>query len=219
MKIFNLGVNFSEKQIFKDLTIEFKPNTLTAVLGNSGVGKTTLLNCIAGIVPYTGRIEDIGEVSYMFQEPRLIDTSSVRENLLYVRGGKKAGKEVHEEIEELLEIVGLSEEIDAPVSTLSGGMQSRVSLARAFLYPSTTLLMDEPFKSLDIALAIKLRKSLVKLLELRPRSVVFVTHDVEEAIELGDKIIVLSGRPAEVVLSLDRGETGLKESLVKALVD
>ena len=119
---------------------------------------------------------------------------------------------------ELLNVVGLIDEIDTPVSTLSGGMQSRVALARAFLYPSDTLLMDEPFKSLDVGLATKLRKTLVDLLSLKPRTVLLVTHDVDEAVELGDGVVVLSGRPAKVVYSAQKGDFD-REKLLKLLTD
>lgn len=218
MKLNNLSVNFDTKKIFEDFSFEFPANTVTAILGDSGVGKTTLLNSIANLVEYTGEIKNSGIVSYMFQEHRLIDTATVKENLLYVRGGKKADKRAEREMLELLNVVGLIDEIDTPVSTLSGGMQSRVALARAFLYPSDTLLMDEPFKSLDVGLATKLRKNLVDLLSLKPRTVLLVTHDVDEAVELGDGVVVLSGRPAKVVYSAKKGDFD-REKLLKLLTD
>lgn len=218
MKITNLSVNFGDKKVFEDFSFEFDSSTLTAILGDSGVGKTTLLNSIAGLVAYTGEIEGCGVVSYAFQEPRLIDTATVKENLLYVRGGKRASKEVEREILYLLAIVGLSDEINTPVSALSGGMQSRVALARAFLYPSDILLMDEPFKSLDIALATKLRKNLVDLLAVRPRTVLLVTHDVDEAVELGDSVLVLSGRPARPLFSAKKGDFD-RRKLIKLLTN
>lgn len=205
MKIKNLSVKFEDKKIFDDFSFEFSPNTVTAILGSSGVGKTTLLNSIADLVPYTGKITDKGIVSYMFQEHRLIDTATVKQNLLYVLGGKKADEGVEKEMLDILSMVGLIDEINTPVSTLSGGMQSRVALARAFLYPSNTLLMDEPFKSLDIGLATKLRKNLVDLLEVKPRTVILVTHDVDEAVELGDSVVILSGRPAKPIFSAQKG--------------
>lgn len=218
MKITDLSVSFGDKRIFEDFSYEFEASTLTTILGDSGIGKTTLLNSIAGLVEHTGKIEDCGVVSYMFQEPRLIDTATVRENLLYVRGGKRAGAEVEKEIIDLLGIVGLSSEINTPVSALSGGMQSRVALARAFLYPSDILLMDEPFKSLDIALSSRLRKNLVDLLAVRPRTVLLVTHDIDEAVELGDSVLVLSGRPARAVFSAKKGDFDRKK-LIEILTD
>ncbi len=215
MQISNLKVAYQDKTIFDGFSYTFEGG-ITAVLGDSGVGKTTLLNCIAGIIPYSGDIIDKGVVSYMFQEPRLIDTASVLDNLLYVRGGK-ATPSLIEEIQKLLDIVGLKDEIQAPVSTLSGGMQSRIALVRAFLYPSDTLLLDEPFKSLDLGLRVKLWANLIDLLAVAPRKVILVTHDIDEAIELGDNIVVLDGNPAKVVFLAKRGDISLKEKLTDIL--
>lgn len=216
MRIENLSVKFDKKVIFEDFCCEFKEGSITAILGDSGIGKTTLLNCIAGIQSYTGSIILDGKVSYDFQEPRLIDTSSVYENLLYVRGGK-ATKELDVEIDELLKIVGLIDEKHTLVSKLSGGMQSRVALSRAFLYPSKVLLMDEPFKSLDVGLQISLKNSLKKLLSLHPRTVIMVTHDIEDAVDLGDDVILLKGRPAKVTYRASKGEDGVAQKLYSLL--
>ena len=218
MKIESLCVSFGEKTIFKDFSCEFEKDTITVILGDSGVGKTTLLNCIAGIQSYTGRIILDGKVSYDFQEPRLIETSTVYENLLYVRGGK-GSKQIDGEIDELLKIVGLVDEKHTLVTKLSGGMKSRVALARAFLYPSNILLMDEPFKSLDLGLQISLKNALKQLLRLHPRTVILVTHDVSEAVELGDRVILLKGRPIKVEYEAKKGEDGVEKKLYSLLTD
>lgn len=215
MQISNLKVAYQSKTIFDGFSYTFEGG-ITAVLGDSGIGKTTLLNAIAGIVPYSGDIIDKGVVSYTFQEPRLIDTASVLDNLVFVRGGKVTPTLV-EEINKLLDIVGLKGEIHAPVSTLSGGMQSRIALVRAFLYPSDTLLLDEPFKSLDLGMRVKLWANLRDLLAVAPRKVILVTHDIDEAIELGDNIVVLDGNPAKVEFTAKKGDMGIKEKLTDIL--
>lgn len=218
MQIINLSVNYPDKRVFDNFSCTFKKGQVTAIMGDSGVGKTTLLNCIAGLLDYAGDIIDGGEVSYIFQQPRLIESATVMQNLLYVCGGKK-GKEKVPKIRELLKIVSLDKEENTLVSALSGGMQSRVALARAFLYESDTLLMDEPFKSLDVGLATRIRETLVELLKLHPRTVILVTHDVDEAIELGDKIMVLKGRPAQIVLEEESKADGIRKKLFDCLVD
>ncbi len=197
MKINNLCVNFDEKVIFQDFSIEFEKNKITAVLGNSGIGKTTLLNAIAKLIPFSGEIEGVEKVSYMFQEPRLIEPLTVYDNLLYVLDKKSPDNT--EKIKEILEKVELKEEINTFCHELSGGMKSRVALARAFLIPSDTLLMDEPMRSLDLGLRLRQCEVLKSLLESFPRTTLFVTHSVSEAVSVADKIIVLGETPAKVI--------------------
>ncbi|MBQ2714086.1 MAG: ABC transporter ATP-binding protein [Clostridia bacterium] len=214
MKIENLSVSFEDKVIFKDFSCEFEKNKVTAIMGNSGVGKTTLLNAIAKLVPFNGQILGVDGVSYMFQEPRLVDISSVYDNLSLVLPDDEKNK--HEKILDLVKKVELENELDTFCGELSGGMKSRVALARAFLRDKEVLLMDEPMRSLDIGLRKRLWDLLKKLLMDKPKTTLLVTHDVDEAIYLADRIVVLSSSPCQIALSC--AVTSHSASELKALV-
>ena len=198
MKIRNLSLCYEEKELFRDFCVDLEDDEITVIMGNSGVGKSTLLNCIADLSPYTGEITGVEGVSYVFQEPRLIEPLTVYDNLLYVLGGKDT-EQNREKIMNIVQKVELDGELSTFAHELSGGMKSRVALARAFLHPSKTLLMDEAMHSLDLGLKLRLGDTLKKLLSEDNRTTLYVTHDVDEAIEVGDRIIMLDGSPVEVV--------------------
>lgn len=183
-----LTKKFEDKTVLDRLCVTFRENRITALLGGSGVGKTTLLRCIAGLSDYEGEILGAEEgVAYVFQEDRLIPHLTVYDNLLFT--AEKNTKK--EKIAEILRAVELTEEAARLPSTLSGGQRKRVSLARAFLSPKKVLLMDEPFGSLDAGLKKRLKKVFFDLNEKYPKTVVFVTHDIEEALAFSDDVFAL----------------------------
>ncbi len=194
MKITDLTCSYESKRIYDNFCLELDDKKVTALLGLSGVGKTTFLNIVAGITPYTGTVEGAGRISYMFQESRLIPTLTVKENLLYIAGEENSS----DKIDRLLNMAGLEGERDSFSHELSGGMASRVSLVRAFLKESDTLLMDEPLRSLDGVTASKIRELIKSFLIEYPRTVLLVTHDTREAIELSDRILVLKDNPVTI---------------------
>ena len=201
MKIANLNIEYGDKKIFSDFGIEFEKNKVTAILGSSGIGKTTILRAISSLVDYSGEISEVGKISYVFQESRLIPTMTVKQNLLYVAQSNK--EEFWEKAKVLLDKYGLAEEENTFPDELSGGMASRVGLIRAFLTESDTILLDEPFRFLDAKTREKLIKIVAELLVDYKRTAILVTHEPKESITLADRIIVLGDRPAKVIMDVE----------------
>ncbi len=185
----NINKSYGEKVVYKDFSVGFEQNKITAILGASGSGKTTLINVIANLTDFSGEIlGDINPVSIVFQNDRLVNNLSVLENI------KLVAKNVSDEqIISALKEIGLGDSINAYPKTLSKGMARRVALLRAFLYPSKTLLMDEPFVNLDLSLKFSLMDIVKKLKDKNDKTVLFITHDVKEASYLSDSVLVISG--------------------------
>ena len=217
MKI-DLSKSYGDKIIFEHLKLEIPQGQRVVVLGNSGVGKTTLLNMLAGITPYNGSIKDLPKpLGYVFQEPRLLEKLSVQQNLQYVGGEEN-------EISALLEKVGLLSCKDKKAGRLSGGEKMRVALCRAFLKRPKLLLLDEPFSAVDLSIKIKLLHCFKTLWETYKPTTVFVTHDLDLALCLGarilvlkDKKIVLDYTPNALLSPENYGVVGDKKILLSAL--
>lgn len=175
------------------------------VVGPSGCGKSTLLNVVGGLdQEVEGRVQFSGMATpvatgFMFQEPRLMPWLTVLDNVLLVSDGTAAAAA---RARELLHAMELGDVVDAFPGRLSGGMQRRVALARAFVNEPGLLLMDEPFVSLDVPTADRLREMLLALWSRCRSTVLFVTHDLREALALADRICFMSSAPGRVVLEL-----------------
>ncbi len=199
MKIL-ISKSYAEKVVYKDFALEIAEGEILCVLGPSGCGKTTLLNGLAGLISYEGKIENVPDkVGYIFQEPRLLPNLSVVENLRYV-GGR------YEDIEDILRKTELLSVKDKRPKALSGGEKQRVAIARAFLSDAPLLLLDEPFSSLDTGLKIRLAKVFADLWREKKQTVVFVTHDVEEACALAHRVVVLKDGGIALDLPMPVGE-------------
>lgn len=172
--------------VYDHFDLDIEEGKITCILGSSGSGKTTLLNILSGLTSYEGEIDPQKKCAYIFQQPRLVPNLTVRGNLKLVCREE-------EKIASMLEKVELSDKADAYPVELSGGQAQRVSVARAFLYPSDLLLMDEPFSSLDTALKIRLIEVFCSLWREEKRTVVFVTHDAEEAYMLSHRALAVDG--------------------------
>lgn len=197
----NVSKSYGEQEVFKELSLSIEKGKILCVLGESGGGKTTLLNMLAGMIPYDGSIENAPDkVGYIFQEPRLLPNLTVEENLRYA-GGRV------ELIDEILRKTELSDKRNKRPGQLSGGEKQRVAIARAFLSEADTLLLDEPFSSLDTALKIRLARVFAALWREKCPTVAFVTHDVEEAWMLGHRVVVL--RKRNVVADVELPQTEL----------
>ncbi|SRR6056297_2169171 len=211
ISIKNLHKSFKETRLFDAFSIDFAPEIITCILGPSGCGKTTLLNMIGGTESYsqgsiTGTYKK--EISYIFQEPRLLPWKNVLENLCFVLKEKFAEKEAHDIALDYLKMVDLYKFRLHYPSQLSGGMRQRVAIARAFAYPSDIILMDEPLQALDLKLKVNIMKAFRKLWQKDRRTVIFVTHNIDEALLLGEEIFLFSKNPVNIkkTLQIDKTE-------------
>lgn len=198
-KTFTNGV-----QAVRDVQFTVQAGEFVALVGPSGTGKTTLLNMIAGLeTHFQGQIQAPRDaLSYMFQEPRLMPWLSVENNIRLVLDAPslQADSERFARMDNLLQQLGLNEFRAAFPKQLSGGLKRRVALVRAFVTQPQLLLMDEPFQSLDEPTAQDLRQLLMQLWQSTRPTVLFVTHSLNEALQLADRILFFSSRPAQVIL-------------------
>lgn len=221
LQINNLFKSYKDP-VFKDFSISFPENAITCILGPSGCGKTTLLNIIGNIIPPdSGTLNGFRDkqLSYVFQDPRLLPWKTVRENIEFVLDKNLNAPERKKQAEQLIKQVELEGFSCYYPAQLSGGMRQRVSIARAFAVPSDIILMDEPLKGLDAVLKQNLIKWFLPIWKADRRTVIFVTHDVDEALLLGDKIVVLSKTPAriltQVTLDIPAGTRNLESEVFK----
>lgn len=188
------------RAVFRNFHLDIAEGAFVALLGESGIGKTTLLNIVAGLDrDFRGAIRfgtATPRLAYAFQNPRLLPWRTVLQNVALPLPAGEVGRRA---AEAMLQEVGLADLAGAYPERLSLGQQRRVALARAFAIAPDVLLMDEPFVSLDEAGAARLRDLLRRLLAQRPATVLFVTHDRREAVELASRIVVLDGAPVRVV--------------------
>ncbi len=190
LELRNISFSYGNKPIFRDLSVNLKDGEILAVMGPSGSGKTTLLSIVAGILhPQKGSvISNTKQIAYVFQEPRLLPWCTVRENLLAVL---KEKPQDNTKIDKVLTKVGLEDCKDLYPDKLSGGMKSRVALARAMLYGGDLFLLDEPFAALDQELRTDLSKMLRVYLKESGASAILVTHQRSDAELLADRILQL----------------------------
>jgi len=190
----------------EDVSFEISDHEIIALIGPSGCGKSTLLRMIAGLDnSFTGQLnwavppkrgQDIG---FVFQEPALLPWRTVLKNVgLGLEGKGHSKNQIKHRSLELIELVGLSDFADSYPSELSGGMRQRVAIARALAYNPRILLMDEPFGALDAITRDSLQNELLKIWEQTSKTIVIVTHSVEEAAYLADRVVVLSTHPGRI---------------------
>jgi ABC-type nitrate/sulfonate/bicarbonate transport system ATPase subunit len=189
-------------------SLEIAPNEILCIVGPSGCGKSTLLNLIAGfLLPTSGEVlvnsrEVTGpgpDRAVVFQQDSVFPWLTVVQNLEYgPRARGLSEVEMRTRVDELLELVGLTDYRTLLPRQLSGGMKKRVDLARAYANDPEILLMDEPFGALDVFTKEKMQIELLRQWQQRPRTIVFITHDIEEAIFIGDRVVVMTPRPARI---------------------
>ncbi|PKP38864.1 MAG: ABC transporter ATP-binding protein [Bacteroidetes bacterium HGW-Bacteroidetes-15] len=201
LEINKLNKSFGEISLFNDFDIHFPEATITCILGPSGCGKTTLLNIISNTIsPESGEFKGFDKkvISYIFQDPRLLPWKTVEDNIGFVLNRSIALEDRRQIVNRFIRLVELNGFEKYYPAQLSGGMRQRVSIARAFAYPSDVILMDEPLKGLDVKLKLNLIRAFSRIWQTDKRTVIFVTHDVDEALLLGNEIIVLSQAPVTI---------------------
>jgi len=192
---------YENTSIIQDLSLQIQKNDFLSIVGPSGCGKTTLLQIIStldksfeGEVLFNKRELDELNIGFMFQDSRLIPWLSIYENILLVSKSKD-----EEEIIDALIEVGLEDYIESYPKELSGGMKRKVALVRAFINKPKILLLDEPFISLDHPTAQALREELLKFYKKYKPTVIFVTHNLKEAISLSSRIVFLDKKPMKII--------------------
>jgi sulfonate transport system ATP-binding protein len=182
-----------EIKALNNINLEINGGSFTTIVGKSGCGKSTFLRIIAGLETATsGQIFGTNKIksSLVFQEARLMPWLTVEENILFPLKNKKKNK-IQPKVEEQLQLLGLKEFKDAYPDQISGGMAQRTALGRALIFESDLILMDEPLGSLDAFNRYKLQEELKNIFSENDKTVIFVTHDIDEAIFLGDQVLVM----------------------------
>ena len=215
-------------EVFRNIDLDVGEREIVTMVGPSGCGKTTMLRCIDGLIPVdAGEIrvgdervtEPIAGMAMVFQHFGLFPWKTVYENVAY--GLRMAGAgtaEIAERVPQFIKLVGLAGFENAYPYQMSGGMQQRCGLARALAVEPSVLLMDEPFAAVDAQTREILQFELLRIWETRPTAMIFVTHSIEEAVLMGDRVFVLKGRPSNIqkTIKIDLPRPRTRETLRQA---
>jgi sulfonate transport system ATP-binding protein len=224
----------SELEVLKDISLDIADGEIISIVGGSGCGKSTLLKIIAGLDKATeGEILLDGkplekpnqkEVGIIFQEARLFPWKSVEKNIAFGLTDQLSKEEREKKIQEHIDLVGLQGFEKALPDQLSGGMKQRVSIARSLINRPRVLLLDEPFGALDAFTKMNMQQEVLKIWQKEKMTLILVTHDIDEAIYLGDKVVVMSAKPGvvkkviPVKMSRDRDRTSDEFALYRKKV-
>lgn len=212
IEIKSLTKRYGDKTVYENFNLSIAEGSTVAILGASGSGKTTLLNVIAGLTPFEGIVPQL-KCSYIFQTPRLVPNLTIKGNLKLICKDEK-------KVDEMIETAGLKDRAASYPLRLSGGEKQRVAIARAFLFGGDVMLMDEPFSSLDLKIKRQMFSLFFKIREQNPITVLTVTHDVDDAVELADRSIVIS--KGKIIFDSEqyfKFSSPKKEELRAAIVD
>jgi NitT/TauT family transport system ATP-binding protein len=199
--------------ILDNICLDIGEREIVTVLGPSGCGKTTLLNCIAGLEPYSGSVFVMGTkvtrppdaVSVVFQSPHLLPWRTVRRNIEFglESQSRLTKSDRADEVGRVMDLVRLTAAADKYPKQLSGGMQQRVNIARALAMRPRILLMDEPFGALDAITKEHLQEELQAVAVRENLTIVFITHDIAEAVYLGDRVLLMAHSPGRIARSVE----------------
>ncbi|VTX91201.1 ATP-binding cassette domain-containing protein [Fusobacterium periodonticum] len=207
LEIKNLSYSFGDNHILKDINIYVKENEIVAIVGSSGVGKSTLFNLIAGVlkkqsgeIVIDGSDDYIGKVAYMLQKDLLFEHKTIINNIILPLIIAKIDKKVAlEEGRKILKQFNLEKYADKYPKQLSGGMRQRVALIRTYMFKRNIFLLDEAFSALDAITKKELHKWYLNLKKEFNLTTLLITHDIEEAIFLSDRIYILANKPGEII--------------------
>jgi len=213
IRVAGLAKSYGTLQVFRDIDFSVGDREIVAIVGPSGCGKTTLLRCVDGLLPVdAGEVlvdgapvtEPVANMAMVFQHFGLFPWKTVYDNVAYgLRMAGIARAEIARRVPAFIDLVGLSGFEQAYPYQISGGMQQRCGLARALAVEPSVLLMDEPFAAVDAQTREILQFELLRIWQSRPTSMVFVTHSIEEAVLMGDRVLVLKGRPSSIHEAID----------------
>lgn len=205
-------INHMNLLVLSDVNFEIIKGSLSVILGPSGCGKTTLFNIIAGLLPATkGSVffknvkisHPYSKIGFVFQEPHLFPWLKVFDNIAFgLRIQKK--DDIEKKVKKYINLVGLKGYEKFYPHELSGGMKQRVAIARALVVEPELILMDEPFKDLDPKTKETLHRLILKIREELNTTILFITHDIQEAVLLGNKIFIFSSLPAKIIRTIDK---------------
>ncbi len=213
-----VGVKFSAETIYDDLTFEVEEGEFLCILGPSGCGKSTslriigdLLGATSGDVVVDGRAPEDAwqEIAFIFQSPRLVPWRDAIGNVILgmqLRFERMAKSEMEARARELLSLVGLASDMQKFPSMLSGGERQRVAIARALSVDPKIILMDEPFSALDLNTRQRLRQEIISVWRKTGKTIVFVTHDIDEALILANRVLLLSNKPTRLLETIEISE-------------
>lgn len=208
IEVKDLTKRFGNLLVLDKINFEVAEGEFLAIVGPTGCGKTTFLNCLSKLIPTSdGNIFIDGDIanprkhniSFVFQEPTCMPWRTVRQNVAYGMEVKKFPREeLNQKLDNILKLVGLSDTADLYPNQVSASMMQRIAVARAFAVNPDLLLMDEPYGQLDVKLRFYLEDELIKLWQTLKSTVIFVTHNIEEAVYLAERILVLSNKPTGI---------------------
>ena len=215
----DVTVRFREETIYCDLSFAVREGEFLCILGPSGCGKSTSLRLMGGLLPFdSGTVEVEGEppskgwqkLAYVFQQPRLVPWRDALGNVVLgmeLRNGDASRSAMEAKARALLELVGLGRDMGKYPAMLSGGERQRVAIARALSVDPHVVLMDEPFSALDLNTRRRLRAEIISIWRETGKTVVFVTHDIDEALVLADRVLLLSDKPTRILETIEINES------------
>lgn len=208
VEVKNLTKRFGDLLVLDDMSFEIRKGEFVCVVGPTGCGKTTFLNCLTRIhMPSSGDLYIDGvpadpkkhNISFVFQEPSAMPWLTVRENVEYGLKIKKVPREERDRrVEQILDLLGLQSVRDSYPGSLSASMESRVVIGRSFAMQPDLLLMDEPYGQMDVKMRFYLEDEVIRLWKELGSTIIFITHNIEEAVYLAERVLILSNKPAKI---------------------